>query len=125
MDSETVRKILGAFPSAELLPDKEVLTLSVDGPQGVVIEVLEDGIRLNLFKYIWTTVYTRLSSHEYWRTLPRDLPPEDLIDQINRARRARKRRFKHCSYCFQRFPPELMTGQACHPCASRFEGIIY
>jgi hypothetical protein len=38
---------------------------------------------------------------------------------------ARRAEFRPCKYCGKSFPREHRTGNACHGCASKFEGIVF
>ena len=106
---------------------RDVIQIEHGGDEGIIAVVTAEALELRLPTIEWTMgAYGPARSSRLWRRIEwRDLQEEDLSKQLAAARRARRREFRKCKYCGERFSPEHRTGDACHGCTSRHEGVLY
>ena len=117
------------FPNAEMASSGDVVRVEIDGDRGCVVLITAESAEIRLPTVEWTMgAYGPRASTRHWkRSAVRETPAgyHKLGQIIAAAVVARRAEFRPCCFCRQEFPPEHMTGDACHCCASEKLGIVY
>ena len=117
------------FPTAVMASSGDVVRVEIDGDRGCFVLITAEAAEIRLPTVEWTMgAYGPRGSSRYWkRVAVRETPAgyRRLGQLIAAALAARRAEFEPCRFCKQQFPPEHMTGDACHGCASANRGIVY
>jgi hypothetical protein len=102
-----------------------VIQITYAGQEGIVVLVTAEAIEIRLPTIEWTMgAYGPTPSSIFWKRMktPSD---EQLADVLDKGLWARSSQFRLCIFCCKAFPPEHMTGKACHGCATEHLGVVY
>jgi hypothetical protein len=121
--------VLDAYPSAEITRTRDVIQLDIDGERGCTVLITGEAADIRLPTIEWTHgAYGPRESSRHWRRValrPTTAAYRKLNRLIEAVRVTRLAQFGSCCFCKQEFPPEHMTDDACHACASLHRGITY
>ncbi len=122
-----------ALPGASTSRTRDAIQIEYLGERGVVLLLTPDALEIRLPTVDWTsgTYAPQTSSVLFSRIVFADLPTNanecevEVLDAIEAAVGHRQAQFKECRFCKLEFPPEHMTEDACHNCASKHLGLVY
>lgn len=120
-------EVLAARPGAEVSRTRDVIQLEWGGEEGIVAVVTAEALELRLPRVEWTmgSYGPALASCLWQRVGWGELKDGELASLLAQAQAARDAEFRVCAYCGERFPPDRMTHDACHGCASAHRGVVY
>lgn len=119
--------VLNLYPDGRLERTRDVIQIDIQGDKGCILVLTAEAIEVRLPTTEWTggaygprrsSIYKRRVSFN--RSTYAELPA--LIAQALAEREAQ---FKECVYCKGVFPPEHLTGDACHGCSTEHLHLVY
>ncbi len=121
--------VLYSFPANVVANSSGIVALTIEGERGCVVLITAEAAEIRLPTTEWTKgAYAPRASTCFWKRVAlRETPSSyQKLDQvIEAAIAARRAEFQPCCFCHEEFPPEHMTDDACHGCASANRGIVY
>jgi hypothetical protein len=121
-------QVLELLPGAEVSGTRDVVQINWGGEEGIVVLITPEALELRLPTVEWTGgAYGPVASSRLWRRVKWESVQEgQLLVLLDKCRRARTREYRRCKYCGEKFPPEhRSSGNVCHGCASKYEGIVF
>jgi hypothetical protein len=121
--------VLEVFGEANVTRTRDVIQIDIGGERGCTVLITSDAADIRLPTIEWTGgAYGPRESSRHWKRValrPMDAAYRRLIKIIQAARAARLAEYQNCCFCKGEFPPEHMTDDACHSCASAHRHIVY
>jgi hypothetical protein len=123
------KAILAAYPDAHVTRTRDVIQLDIDEDRGCTVLITGEAAEIRLPAIEWTRgACGPRASSQHWKRVSLGRVRTHyrrLFAAIEAARAARVAEHQRCCFCQQEFPPEHMTADACHACASAHRGIVY
>jgi hypothetical protein len=122
-------RVLDFMPDAQVERTRDAIQFEHGGERGVVVLVTAEAVEFRLPTLEWTHPHFATPSSRLWKRVRAEKLYDGqpaLGELLERARAARARQFKKCKYCKELFPPEHRhSGNVCHGCAERHEGVVH
>jgi hypothetical protein len=114
-------EVLKLFPDATLTRTRDVIQIDIQGDRGCVLVVTAEAIEFRHPTTEWTcgAYGPRSSGKLSRRVLFNRSDYKKLPALIASTMMDRQSEFQKCVYCRKLFPPEHLTGDACHGCSSK------
>ena len=121
--------VLEAFQEAKVTRTRDVIQIDIDGERGCIVLITSDTADIRLPTTEWTGgAYGPRESSRHWKRValrPMGAAYRRLNSIIQAARAARLAEYRDCCFCKCAFPPEHMSDDAYHGCASAHRGVVY
>ena len=121
--------VLAVFEEATVTRTRDVIQINIDGERGCTVLITSEAADIRLPTIEWTGgAYGPRESSRHWKRValrPMDAAYRRLNKIIQAAMAARIAEYRNCCFCKREFPPERMTDDACHGCASAHRHIVY
>lgn len=120
-----LERVRSLFPEAEA---EGPCALRIRGEEGVLVSLTWNGLRIATSYVHWEGPRSPRLSAEPWRDLdePHALGDEALRRFVEEGLAARAASYRPCRRCARRVPPERrMHNDTCHPCAERWDGVVF